>query len=189
MIFQNYHNHKYYTNIIVPDSHTSIEAYAKRAKELGHKILSSCEHGWQGRYYETYQVAKKYDLKFLFGTEAYWVKDRTEKDATNCHICIFAKNEQGRREINDVLSEANISGFYRVPRLDFELIFSLTPENVFITSACVAFWKYDDAENMVINLHKKFKDNFMLEVQNHNTEKQKLLKKEANSNEVPSKLY
>lgn len=133
------------------------------------------EHGYQGRYYDTYEIAKKYNLKFIFGVEAYWVKDRFSKDKTNGHICIFAKNEQGRRQINSILSDANIEGYYYKPRLDLELIFSLNPKDVFVTTACIAFWKYKDIEDIVLKLNNHFKDNFMLEVQYHNTDKQKNL--------------
>jgi hypothetical protein len=45
MVYQNYHKHSDYTNIIIPDSACTLEDYAKRAKELGHGILSSLEHG------------------------------------------------------------------------------------------------------------------------------------------------
>ena len=88
MIYQNYHCHKDYTNPRISDSAARIRDYAERAAALGHGILSSVEHGWQGNYYECWKTAKKYDLKLLIGAEAYWVKDRTEKDSTNAHICL-----------------------------------------------------------------------------------------------------
>lgn len=65
-----------------------------------------------------HKLSQKYSLKHLAASEPYWVKDRTEKDNTNCHIFIAAKNERGRRALNDALSEANITGFYGRPRLD-----------------------------------------------------------------------
>ena len=117
-IFQNYHKHSMYTNVRISDSAVTPEAYALRAKELGHTIVSSCEHGWQGNYFETIEIAKKYGLKPLIGAEVYWVKDRFEKDRSNCHMFIGAKNERGRQALNDVLSEANLTGFYGQPRLD-----------------------------------------------------------------------
>lgn len=171
--YQNYHRHSSYSNIFTPDSSMMLEDYAKRAIELDHKILSSCEHGWQGHYYNTYDIAKKYNLKFIFGTEAYWVKNRYDKDKTNSHICIFAKSENGRRAINKVLSIANIEGYYYKPRVDLELLLSLPSEDVFLSSACVAFWHYEDVENIIVKLHNHFKDNFMLETQYHDTDKQK----------------
>lgn len=175
MIYQNYHRHSHYSNIMTPDSATSNEEYAIRAKELGHGILSSVEHGFQGRYYETYELAKKYGLKFIFGTEAYWVKDRLQQDNTNSHIIILARTENGRKAINSILSEANINGYYYKPRVDLPLLLSLPKDDVFITTACVAFWRYDDIEDVVKQLHDHFGNNFMLEVQYHNTEKQKNL--------------
>ena len=169
----NYHRHSHYSQVSSPDSAIRNEDYAKRAIELGDKILSSCEHGFQGNYFQTRQLAKEYGLKFIYGAEAYWVKDRFEKDRTNSHICIFAKTDKGRKALNLALAEANETGYHYRPRLDLDLIMSLPSEDVFLTSACVAFWKYDDIEDIVIKLHNKFKDNFMLEVQYHNTDKQK----------------
>ena len=59
---QNYHRHTSYSNIFVADSAAVNEDYAKRAVELGHKVISSVEHGWQGYYYETFELAQKYNL-------------------------------------------------------------------------------------------------------------------------------
>ena len=178
-IFQNYHKHSFYTNIRVPDSATGNEEYAKRAVELGHGIISSVEHGTQGRYIEAYEYAKKYNLKFLFGTEAYWVKNRLEKDNTNAHICLLAINENGRQSINDILSEANISGYYYQPRIDLDLIFSLPKDDIWVTSACLAFYKYGkETEGIIKSLKSYFGKNFFLEVQNHNTIQQAQLNKE-----------
>lgn len=156
------------------------EDYAKRAVELGHSILSSCEHGWQGRYIECYDLAKQYGLKFLFAAEAYWVWDRHEEDRSNCHIWIGAKNENGREWINEVLSQANEDGFYYQPRLDEELLDLLPAGDVWITTACVAGWKYLGEEEERLKalwkkLYDKHGDNFMFEVQYHPPERQKEL--------------
>ena len=156
------------------------EDYAKRAVELGHSILSSCEHGWQGRYIECYDLAKQYGLKFLFAAEAYWVWDRHEEDRSNCHIWIGAKNENGREWINEVLSQANEDGFYYQPRLDEELLDLLPAGDVWITTACVAGWKYLSEEEERLKalwkkLYDKHGDNFMFEVQYHPSERQKEL--------------
>ena len=162
-----------YTNVRISDSAVSLEAYAKRASELGHTILSSAEHGWQGNQWETIKFAKKYGLKPLIGCEAYWVKDRTEKDGSNCHIFIGAKNENGREALNDVLSEANLTGFYRQPRLDIPLLLSLPKDDVIITTACVAYWRYEDVEDLTSQLANHFGKNFFLEVQYHNVDTQR----------------
>jgi len=197
MIYQNYHKHTMYSNVRVPDSVASYAQYAEKAKEYGHSILSSVEHGWQGRYIEAYEIAHKEGLKLLFGTETYFVFDRKIKDATNSHMILLAKNENGRKAINRVLSEANVSGFYYQPRVDLELVLSLPPKDVWVTTACLAgplkytqerwnklvvsepsleenFWLLEEPYIYIIrSLHKHFKDNFFLEVQSHQTPTQK----------------
>lgn len=169
---QNYHKHDSYSNIYIADSAAVQEDYAKRAVELGHKVLSSVQHGWAGYYFETYELAKKYGLKFIFGAEAYWVKDRHEKDRTNGHIILLAKNENGRRAINSILSTANEDGYYFRPRVDMELLLSLPADDVMCMTACIAFWQYDDIEDLLVQLHNHFKSNLFLEIQYHNTEPQ-----------------
>ena len=173
MLYENYHKHTHESNIMTPDSPVTQEEYAKRAIELGHKTISTVEHGWQGRYYDTYDIAKKYNLKFIFGTEAYWVKDNLENDRTNSHIIILAKNETGRRAINCILSDANIDGYYYKPRVDLKSLMALPRNDVVITTACLAFWHYEDIDDIVIQLHNHFQDNFYLEVQYHHTDIQR----------------
>ena len=175
MIYQNYHCHKDYTNPRISDSAARIRDYAERAAALGHGILSSVEHGWQGNYYECWKTAKKYNLKLLIGAEAYWVRDRTEKDNTNAHICLLAKNEEGRRALNDALSEANLTGFYGRPRVDVPLLLSLPRDDLWVTTACVAYWQYPDIDDITRRLADHFGSNFFLEVQAHNTDKQVML--------------
>lgn len=195
------------------DCAASYEEYVERAVELGHKVISSVEHGYQGNYYVPYELVQKHNeklkkqvddgiitdtefqakkLKFIFGAEAYWVKDRISetvpkkdkktgeiipgeftKDRTNCHIVLLAKNEEGRRDINEVLSIANEDGFYVQPRLDIPLLLQLNPENVMVTTACLKYWAYKDIDDITETLHNHFRDNFFLEIQYHNTEKQK----------------
>ena len=185
-IFQNYHKHTYYSNIKVSDSATSYEDYCKRAVELGHGIICSLEHGWQGRYIECHQLAEKYGLKFVFGTEAYWVKDRFaldengHKDGSNCHICILAKNENGRQAINEILSqvaEEGMEAYYRQSRIDLPLIMSLPADDVIVTSACIKGWVYEDIDEIYLKMKEHFGNNFYLEVQYHNTASQKKLNK------------
>jgi len=189
VIYQNYHRHSMYSNIRVTDSVVSNEDYAKRAKNLGHGIISSVEHGNQSRYIECHELAKEYGLKFLFGTEAYWVKDRFEKDRSNCHIILLAKNENGRQAINDILSEANITGYYYQPRVDIELILSLPSNDVWVTSACVGGFKYDDADDIFLQFANHFGNNFYFEVQYHDTDMQKELNRRiidlSNKHNIP----
>ena len=136
IIYQNYHKHSMYTNVIMIDSCTYPKEYAERARQLGHGIISSVEHGYAGRYIESYELAQEYNLKFLFGAEVYFVFDRFEKDNTNAHMVLLAKNENGRKAINRIMSEASLTGFYYRPRIDYELLMSLPKDDVWVTTAC-----------------------------------------------------
>lgn len=135
-------------------------------------------------------------IKFRYSVEAYWVKDieeivyeeykdkktgeiktREKKDNTNCHMVIVARNYQAIRKLNYLLSCSHTDGFYYKPRIDLKLLFTLTKDDVYITSACIAGWKYDDATEVWLQIWKHFGDSFFLEYQNHNTEEQKELNK------------
>lgn len=177
MYIENFHSHSSFSNTSIIDSPVSMEDYAKRIKELGTKCIYTLEHGNQGNQYEVYTIAEKENLKYVHSTEAYWVKDRKEKDSTNCHMCIIGLNEEGRKDINFALSMANIDGYYYKPRIDLELLLNIPKDNVIVTSACLAGWKYEDADEIWLKIADHFKENFFFEVQNHNTEKQKEINK------------
>lgn len=175
-MYQNYHRHTDYSNFVITDSVVSNEDYCKRALEVGARIISSCEHGTPGNWHQCASLAEKYGLKWRYVMEAYFVKDRREKDRTNAHLIVAAKTAKGIGDINFVFSEASLSGYYYHPRLDMELLMSLDPRDVFITTACVGgVFKYgfEEAETLIAEINSRFKGSFMLEVQNHNTQKQK----------------
>lgn len=94
----------------------------------------------------------------------------------NCHIILAAKTEKGVYDLNFALSEANLTGYYYRPRVDMELLLDLDPKDVFVTTACIAgVYKYGlpEAEKLILRLHRHFGSSIMLEVQYHDTEKQK----------------
>ena len=175
MYLENYHSHKYGSNTMTQDSPTSLEDYVQRIKEFNGKCLYTMEHGWQGLWPKAYNLSEQNDLKFIYGTEAYWVKDRHESDKTNCHMVIHATCDEGRKDINYALSMANIDGYYYKPRIDLDLLFQIPKKNVITTSGCVTGWIYKDAEDIWKRVHDYFGNNFFLEVQNPNTDKQKRL--------------
>lgn len=133
-------------------------------------------------------------MKFRYSAEVYWVKDmnqvfieeytdkkgevktREKKDNSNCHMVIVARNYNAMRKLNYIISCAHNEGFYYKPRIDLNLLFNnLTADDVYITSACIAGWKYEDAEDIWLKVWDHFKDSFFLEYQSNNTDKQKEL--------------
>ncbi|MCI6457166.1 MAG: PHP domain-containing protein [Clostridium sp.] len=177
MKYYNYHCHNMYGNPISMDVIVSMEDYCKRAKELGHDAFFTTCHGLQGDIFQATTLAHQYDLKMIVGAELYYVPDRFSvdenghKDRSNRHIIIIALNHDGIRDLNRIISESFETGMYYKPRIDKELLFSLNPDNVVITTACVAgLW---DDEELIIEMKKHFKNNLFLEVQDHNEEIQK----------------
>jgi DNA polymerase III alpha subunit len=164
-----------YGNPISMDVIVSMEDYCKRAIELGHDAFFTTCHGLQGDIFQATTLAHQYNLKMIVGAELYYVKDRFEKDRSNRHIIIIALNHDGIRDLNRVISESFTTGMYYRPRIDEELLFSLNPNNVIITTACVAgLW---NDEELIVKMKDYFGGHLFLEVQDHNEEIQKEVNK------------
>lgn len=171
MRYINYHRHSHYSNLRSLDCISKPEDYMKRAVELGHKEYVTTEHGFQGNIYEAYTLCQKYGLKCIYGVEAYYVDDMNDKSSrANYHIMLVALTEKARKEINKIMSVANTDGFYYKPRIDLKCLLSLTPTDTIVTTACVASRMFKDGweEKFLIPVYNHFKNNFYLEVQNHN---------------------
>ena len=138
----------------------------------------------------------KNPIGFRYSVEAYWVKDadavfqeeyedkktgekkvREKKDNTNCHMVIVARTYNAMRKLNYILSCAHDTGFYYKPRIDLKSLFTLNKDEVYITSSCIAGWKYEDATEIWLKIWQHFGDSFFLEYQTHNTPEQKALNK------------
>lgn len=180
-LWQDYHKHTSLSNVYTKDSPLIHLDYWNELKaRYGDKpcTYTTVEHGWAGNYFKTYDDLEKFNkkngtnIKFIFGYEAYWVKDRHTDDKSNCHMILLARNDNGRKALNKILSIANKDGYYYRPRLDLELIMSLPLDDVMITSACIAYWnKYQDIDDITAQLASKF-PYFYLEVQPHHTQQQ-----------------
>ena len=170
MEFEPYHVHTSYSNCLTqPDSTMSIEDYAKVYRERGHHVLCMSEHGNRSNVWQQFEVALKYtsdDFKMipLAAAETYFVPDRTSKEHRGYHLILVAKNMNGFYQLNEILSEANLTGFYYHARVDFELLRRLDHRDFICTSACVAG---PSEEEILCELRNIFRDNFYLEVQAH----------------------
>ena len=168
--YEPYHVHTSYSNCLTqPDSTMQIEDYAKVYKERGHHILCMSEHGNRSNVWQQFDLANKYSddtfkMTPVAAAETYFVPDRTTKDHRGYHLILVAKNMDGLYQLNEILSEANLTGFYYHARVDFELLRRLDHKNFLCTSACVAG---PDDENIIVELRNIFRDNFYLEIQGH----------------------
>ena len=183
-IWVNYHKHTSLSNRYMKDSPLlPIDYWNELKARYGNKscIYTTVEHGWAGNYFKQYDDLEKFNkkngtnIRWIYGAEAYWVKDRHESDRSNCHIVLLARTDKGRKAINKILSIANKDGYYARPRIDLELINQLPIDDVMITTACIAFWnKYDDIDDIVRHIAESF-PHFYLEVQAQDTPEQKEL--------------
>ena len=168
MRYNNYHKHTHYSNLRTLDVVVKPIDYINRAKELGHNTYFTTEHGWGGNVWEAYSLCKENNMKMIYGVEAYYVDNRKEQDRSNFHLIIIAKNFSAYKQINKIMSEANTTGYYYKPRIDKELLLTLNPKDVIITTACVGsrlFKTEDYEEEFLIPLMNHFKGNFYLEIQ------------------------
>ena len=165
-----------YSNCLTqPDSTVKIEDYAKAYRERGHHALCISEHGNRSHVWQQFEIAKKYsDDSFkmipIAAAECYFVPDRNPelKDDRNFHLILIAKDMEGFYQLNYALSEANLSGFFRKARVDFDILSGLDYKRFICTTACVAGPVRDEnALRYCQQLKEIFHENFFLEVQHH----------------------
>ena len=176
MRYNNYHKHTMYSNLRTLDCISKPIDYINRAKELGHTTYFTTEHGYQGNIFEAHTLCNDNGLKCIYGVEAYYVDDINDKSSrTMYHIILIAMTENARKEINKIMSVANTDGYYYKPRIDLNMLLSLTPTDTVVTTACVAGRMFKDGweEKFLKPVKNHFKNNFFLEVQAHVDDKQK----------------
>ena len=105
MRYNNYHKHDHESNIETPDVIVKPKDYMKRAVELGHTTYFTTNHGGSGNVFEAYDLCKKYNLKCIFGAEAYYVDDISYKR----HKDLEFINKLYKATVMQVLKEMNIN--------------------------------------------------------------------------------
>ncbi|SCI23862.1 DNA polymerase III subunit alpha [uncultured Eubacterium sp.] len=169
------HNHDYYSLL---DGYGSPKEMLDRAKEIGLKAYAITNHGnaYAFIYYDL--IKKKYpDIKMIYGCELYECEDITikNKESKYFHLICLVRNEQGRKDLNKVITKSNFEGFYFKPRCAIE---DLKPyaENFVISSACLAskLARESDFKKCIeyVNEYKSIFPYFYLEMQSHSHQDQ-----------------
>lgn len=161
------------TNI---DSVTKFKDYIARAKECGMKAIAFTEHGNVYSWVKKKQMCEEYGLKYIHAVEAYVTKDLVNKVRDNYHCCLYALNEQGKNELNKLISLSNKEDHkYYTPRISFNELLN-TSNNIAMTTACIGGILGSDDEELkarYIEFLAANKDRCFLEVGHHNTDSQK----------------
>ena len=177
MRYANYHKHDDVSIVALKDSCTKQAQYIQRALELGHKSYFTTNHGCGGDIFEARTLCDKAGLKCMFGLEGYIVPnpDPALKDKSNYHIVIIPRTNAARKKVNLMNSRAHMEGFYMRARIFPDDLLSLSPDEVYITTACM-FGLLEDERSineLFIPLMQHFGRSLFLEIQNHNSDAQK----------------
>lgn len=162
------------TNI---DSVTKYEDYIKYASELRMKAIAITEHGNILSWVKKKETCEKYNIKYIHGIEAYLTETIEEKIRDNYHCCLYAKNWEGVKELNKLISSSfnrKDNHFYYTPRILIDDLFN-TSDNIIIASACLGgvFNKgNDNIKKRFLNFFIKNKQRCFLEIQHHNVKDQ-----------------
>jgi len=174
-MYSSLHNHTYYSLL---DGYGSPKEMLDRAKEIGLKAFAITEHGnvYSHIYFDL--IKKDYpDIKMIYGCELYECEDIAVKDKDNkyFHLICLIRNEQGRKDLNKVITKSNFEGFYFKPRCTVEDIKPYA-ENFVISSACLAskLARESDFEKCIeyVNEYKEAFPHFFLEMQSHSHQEQ-----------------
>ncbi|KKT22765.1 MAG: polymerase III, alpha subunit protein, partial [Parcubacteria group bacterium GW2011_GWB1_43_8b] len=112
MNFVHLHTHSHYSLL---DGLAKIDDLISQAKRLGMTALALTDHGNLYGAVEFYKKAKKEGIKPILGVEAYLApKSRLEKnpDEKYYHLTLLAKNNQGWKNLIQLVTKANLEGFY-----------------------------------------------------------------------------
>lgn len=149
------HLHSSYS---ILDSCTDFREYIDWAVEHSMKSIVFTEHGNVLGQIEKKQYCDKKGIKYIHGTELYItsllhhkrykitenkdksfnIDETSQKIRDNYHVILIAKNHDGRKELNRLISTANDEEhFYFKPRITVEEFLN-TSDNIISTSACLA---------------------------------------------------
>lgn len=130
-----YHCHSEYSLL---DSCTKYQEYVDLAVQNGQKALSISEHGKPLNWTEKWAACKKAGIRYIHSVEIYLTESLNEKIRDNYHTVLMARNMDGVRELNELVSmSCDKDHFYYTNRLSFDEFLGIS-KNIISTSACLA---------------------------------------------------
>lgn len=130
-----YHCHSEYSLL---DSCTKYQDYIDLSVANGAKALSISEHGKPLNWTEKWAACKAAGIRYIHSVEIYLTETLDEKIRDNYHTVLMAKNIDGVKELNKLVSVSGDSEhFYYTNRISFDEFLSIS-DNIISTSACLA---------------------------------------------------
>lgn len=151
-------------------------------KERGWKAVAITDHGNMYGALKMYEKCIVEGIKPIIGCEFYICDDRFNRTSRESigHLVLIAKNNKGYSNLLKLNAIAYKQGFYYKPRIDYKALKEHS-EGLICLSACLAGHipqyilqrRFDEAENLAKWFKDIFKDDFYLEIQNHNIPEEK----------------
>jgi DNA polymerase-3 subunit alpha len=180
--FTHLHVHTQYS---ILDGAANIEQLIKKTKDSGMNALAITDHGNMYGVLKFFNEAKKQGIKPIIGCEVYIAKEsRFKKEKTKgkhyYHLILLAKNKTGYHNLARLTSLGYLEGFYYRPRIDKEILKQYS-EGIIASTACLGgeipqsiLTNGEEKAQEAIDWFKDiFKDDFYLELQNHDIPEQK----------------
>ncbi len=178
--FSHLHLHTSYSLL---DGAIRIPDLMQHVKSLGMDSVAMTDHGNMFGGVEFYKEAVGAGVKPIIGCEFYVAPNgRKEKknierlaDGNNYHLILLAKDRVGYANIIRLASRSYSEGFYRKPRIDYDLLAECSQGLVCLTACLggevqqkIIKERFSEANQLAGKLKEIFgKDRFYLEIQNH----------------------
>ncbi|HIM93719.1 MAG TPA: DNA polymerase III subunit alpha, partial [Campylobacterales bacterium] len=186
--FTHLHLHTEYSML---DGANKIDVLAKKIKEMGMDSVAMTDHGNMFGTITFYNEMKKNGIKPIIGMEAYIHNEEDIGDKSTrkrFHLCLYAKNDVGYKNLMYLSSQAYMHGFYYYPRINWELLKN-NSEGIICSSACLQGeinWHlnlsernvkngalgYDEAKRVALKYKEVFGDDFYMEIMRHGIDHQ-----------------
>lgn len=160
MDFVHLHVHDQFS---VLDGVGTCNSYVSKAKELGFKHLALTNHANIDGLIKFQKCCVENDIKPILGCELYIVHDLKVKEdkEKRGHILVLVKDAVGWNNLTKMLSIANIDGFYKRPRVDYQTVLTHSDGLIFATACASSFIYNDCGENFLENLLAKTNDVYL----------------------------
>ena len=186
-MFTHLHLHTEYSLL---DGACRIDRLFNVAKKLGQTSIAITDHGVMYGALAFYKEALKNGIKPIIGCEVYVANgsrfNRKREVGTKeySHLILLCENNEGYQNLIKLVSLGFTEGFYNKPRIDKELLKNHS-KGLIALSACIAgeipsyllYGRMKEAEQTALFFKEIFgKDNFFIEIQDHNLKEQKIVK-------------